>query len=90
MVFSCVKEIDNAQVNEDQVTIIVSPQHAKVLLKHWGLAIEKYEEQFGPIPDLGPILEAAQSNQAIAAETGRLEPVFVSPIKVRTTKKPKV
>ena len=37
---------------EDLVTIVMSPQHAKVLLGAWTKAIEAYEATFGTIPDL--------------------------------------
>jgi hypothetical protein len=42
----------NQQVMEDLVTVVMSPQHAKVLLSGWQTAMKAYEDNFGAIPDL--------------------------------------
>jgi hypothetical protein len=52
------------QIIEDLVTVIMSPQHAKVLLSSWQNAIKTYEETFGVIPDL-----TDKVNALIAKET---------------------
>jgi hypothetical protein len=46
------------QVSEDLVTIVMSPQHAKVLIASWEKVIKAYEGQFGAIPDLTNIVES--------------------------------
>lgn len=57
IVFGHVIEHGPAQQNiEDLVSIVMSPQHAKVLLGQWAQAIQTYEAQFGPIPDLAQIV----------------------------------
>lgn len=67
---------------EDQVTVIMSPQHALVAMNAWKKAIEAYEKLFGTIPDLEPKLEAARatlptSKPAITPETPRKKRVSV-------------
>lgn len=47
-----VEQAPGQQVVEDLVTIVMSPQHAKVLYAHWARAIKTYEDRFGVIPDL--------------------------------------
>jgi hypothetical protein len=37
---------------KDMFTVVMSPQHAKVLLDSWVQAIKTYEDNFGVIPDL--------------------------------------
>jgi len=54
----------NQQVMEDLVTVVMSPQHAKVLLLSWQSAIKAYEDNFGAIPDL-----TDKVNALIAKET---------------------
>jgi hypothetical protein len=50
--------IPNQQVMEDLVTIVMSPQHAKVLVASWEKAIKTYEDNFGVIPDLTNVVTA--------------------------------
>lgn len=38
--------------SEDLVTVVMSPQHAKVLLGAWTKALENYEKAFGEVKDL--------------------------------------
>jgi len=54
------------QVMEDLVTIIMSPQHAKVLLASWQNALKTYEDNFGVIPDLTERVNALVSKEAQA------------------------
>ena len=39
-----------ALVYRDEVTIIMSPQHAKVFAEAMTKTVEQYEQQYGPIP----------------------------------------
>ena len=49
------------QVVEEQVMVIVSPQHARALMNSLRITLETYENNFGPIPD------AAGAAAAVAA-----------------------
>lgn len=60
IICSSAKDNNGDGVNEDQVTLIMSPQHAKVMLQNWITTIKGYEELFGLIPDLGAMLKAAK------------------------------
>jgi hypothetical protein len=53
------------QVSEDLVTVVMSPQHAKVLIASWDKVVKAYEAQFGTIPDLTNVVEAM--NTAVTA-----------------------
>jgi Protein of unknown function (DUF3467) len=57
--------LPNQQVAEDLVTVVMSPQHAKVLIASWEKIIKAYEDQFGIIPDLTSVVEAMAA--AVAA-----------------------
>lgn len=37
---------------DDEVCVIMSPQHAKVLVAMWQDTIRQYEDKFGEVPDL--------------------------------------
>lgn len=42
---------DEGLIFNDKLGVVLSPQHAKVFLKVLKDHIEKYEEEFGPIPE---------------------------------------
>jgi hypothetical protein len=48
-------------VNEDEVTIIMSPQQAKAVLQGWKESIERYEAAFGEIPNPALVIEKARA-----------------------------
>ena len=49
-------------VNEDAVTIVMSPQLAKATMKSMIETLEKYEGMFGPIPDVStPVMVQARA-----------------------------
>lgn len=50
----------NSNVNEDLVTVIFSPQQAKVVARMLSNAIQQYETLFGPVSDVETVLRAAQ------------------------------
>jgi hypothetical protein len=51
------------QVGQDLVTIVMSPQLAKILMGQWAKSIASYEAAYGEIPDLTSILQAAAANK---------------------------
>lgn len=63
IVYSTAKDIGGDTINEDQVTVVMSPQHAKAALRNWATTIKKYEDIFGVIPDLTDLLETAKKNK---------------------------
>jgi len=54
---------ENNLIFNDRVSIVLSPQHAKVFLKVLQDNIEGYEKQFGPIP------ERPESETTVDADT---------------------
>ncbi len=59
IIFSCTKLINSQPVNEDQVSMVMSPQHMKAMQKHFDAMIQSYEENFGLIPDLTGAMTAS-------------------------------
>lgn len=55
-----VGQVSNESTINEIATIVMSPQHAKVLLRHWAANVERYEQIFGEISDPMPILEKLQ------------------------------
>ena len=49
-------------VNEEQVTVVMSPQQAKAVLHNWALTIKSYEQMFGEMKDIQGILREAQQS----------------------------
>jgi hypothetical protein len=49
-------------VNEDQVTVVMSPQQAKAVLKGWQDSIARYEATFGEIPNPALVIERARAS----------------------------
>lgn len=58
IVFGHAVQKANAFASEDLVTVVMSPQHAKVLLGAWTKAVENYEKMFGEIKDLTALAAA--------------------------------
>ena len=54
----------DGQVMEDEVCVIMSPQHAKALLNNWQSTIDKYEEIFGSITDVVAIASMASVSRS--------------------------
>jgi len=48
---------------EDSVTLVMSPEHAKAMVKTLSSSVEKYEELFGEIKDILPIIREAKSEK---------------------------
>lgn len=70
MVLGQVVELTEGQVNEDQVTLIMSPQHAKVFLRNLGKTIALYETNFGEIKETDGIkIRTSEEKQAEAPES---------------------
>lgn len=63
-----VVELGAGQVNQDEATLIMSPQHAKQFLRSLEKTIGSYEEVFGPIADLTAAIESAKDAAAINAK----------------------
>lgn len=55
IVFGHAVQKPNGFASEDLVTVVMSPQHAKVLLGAWTKALENYEKMFGEVKDLTAI-----------------------------------
>jgi hypothetical protein len=47
-----IENADGTNVTEEQITLLMSPQHAKVVLQSLQTTIEVYERTFGEIKDL--------------------------------------
>lgn len=61
-----VERTPTESVNQDVVTVIMAPGHAKAFLAQVSKAIQAYEDSFGPINDPMPnILAARQAKKAI-------------------------
>lgn len=72
MVFGQLAELDGEVVNDEQVTVIMSPQHAKALLNHWITTIKSYESTFGAIDDpTAKLAELGKQAEAAKAPKGR-------------------
>ena len=62
-------------VNEDRLTLVMSPQHAKAVLDSLATTVRLYEESFGTIPDVQAIIKegigpkADEQPQATTAST---------------------
>lgn len=63
MIVGQVVELGEGQVNEDQATIIMSPEHAKMFLRNLEKTIASYEETFGEIGDPMGVQEKALAEQ---------------------------
>ncbi len=60
-----VMEIDaETQVNEDLVTVVMSPQHAKAVLSSLTLVVAAYEKAFGDLPDNLKMIREAKAAKA--------------------------
>jgi hypothetical protein len=66
LVFGHIIEKNGTQMLEDLVTVVTSPQHAKVLVSAWAKAVQSYEENFGAIPDLTDKVTQMQASVAKA------------------------
>ena len=63
-------DLDGSPALKEMATIIMSPQHAKAVLRTLAETIQKYEAVFGPIPD--PV--AARESRQRDAEDSNAEP----------------
>src|SRR3989304_820553 len=54
-------EAAGRQVNQDEATLIMSPQHAKQFLQSLEKTIRQYEEMFGAIPEPAALIEKAKA-----------------------------
>lgn len=43
-------------VNEELITVVMSPQQAKAAMIHWVNTVKIYEDTFGTIPDIGKVI----------------------------------
>ena len=67
-----VERTPNVSVNQDMVTVIMAPGHAKAFLAQVTQSIQAYEDAFGPIHDPTPsILAARQAKKAIEGSMAR-------------------
>ena len=55
-----VSEVADGQQNQDEVTLVMSPQHAKIFLRNFETTIATYEGMFGKITDLTDVIEKAK------------------------------
>lgn len=67
-----VVEVAEGQVNEDQATIIMSPEHAKAFLRSLEKTIASYEETFGEIKDpMAGLREPEIEKPKVEAKAGK-------------------
>lgn len=63
---------------QDEVTVVVSPQHAKVLARNWAKTIEVYEKKYGAIADVAHVVvqkePAAKKKKAKASSASGRQP----------------
>ena len=65
--FAHIKPTDKGPVGTDEVTIVMSPQHAKAFISHWQKTVENYERLYGPVIDpTSKVIEL--KTQALASE----------------------
>ena len=50
-------------VMQDVMTVVISPQHAKILLESWTTAMKTYETHFGEVPNLTAAVNAFIAKQ---------------------------
>lgn len=70
MIVGHVVEVGGGQLNQDEATLVMSPQHAKQFHKSLTKTLSSYEEIFGPISDLSAVLERAVIERAKGAAPG--------------------
>ena len=66
MMFGAIRERNGPddQVVEEQMLVIISPQHAKAMFNSLRITIETYETNFGIIPDAGAAVIAAAAKNS--------------------------
>lgn len=52
IIFSLTRMTTVDSTNEDLVSVIMSPQHMKAMLKHLDASVGAFEAAFGPIPEI--------------------------------------
>jgi Protein of unknown function (DUF3467) len=53
----------NEPINEEAITVVMSPQYAKQVAKQWQLLITQYETAFGVIQEPNAVLEKFKDQQ---------------------------
>ena len=84
-----VVEAGSGQQNQDEATLVMSPQHARQFLRSLEKTVNSYEEIFGPILDpMKAITAANEAAKEAAKEAGKASAISPKPQLRRIKAKP--